>query len=623
MTLLRRHRFAMLTAAVGLAGAALTSSAHAALRSPDAISSGVTAMISASASGTNGDVVVGWMSDFGLQARVRPAGGTWEPVVAQLSAPTNRTYMPDFVVDPDGNVTAIWSENTPTGGMFPAPGPNTVFTARRPAGGNWQSPEALSVPNVAGNNPQLELLPDNGVVALWTESGALKTATRSATGAWGASEAVGANTSETPSLTVDASGNITVAIESGSHRVAVLTHPAGGAWSAPVQVSSTTGSGLQRLVTTKDGDSALVWFDLGGSDVWASRRATINGSWTPEVLLTGSAGMFPASISTDEEGNVVAAWPAGGNIVVATRDASGTWTAPASLDAAALGYPAIATGPDGTTTLAWSNAGGGSNPVRYATLPNGGAWSAPADVTGLTNGFLTVSVDGTGDPIVASTTSGTVTVVGSDNSGPQLRNLSIPATAAAGATVNFSVSPLDTWSALGATTWDFGDGGSATGTSVSHQFTTAGTKTVTVKSKDALNNETTRTGSITIIGGVISQPPTPEPPTTDDPPAPPVPPTPTDPGKPSDPATPVAPEPEAPCVSRRVVKLNFKVPAGLKARRITLSVSGQKTRTLPRTARSAKVDMRGMPSRTVTAKVKLVTKGGKVVTDTRTYRTCS
>jgi hypothetical protein len=70
------------------------------------------------------------------------------------------------------------------------------------------------------------------------------------------------------------------------------------------------------------------------------------------------------------------------------------------------------------------------------------------------------------------------------------------------------------------------------------------------------------------------------------------------------------------------VKLNFKVPAGQKVRRITISITGQKTRKLPRTARSAKVDMRGMHAGTVTAKVKIVTKRGKVATDTRKYRTC-
>jgi streptogramin lyase len=85
-----------------------------------------------------------------------------------------------------------------------------------------------------------------------------------------------------------------------------------------------------------------------------------------------------------------------------------------------------------------------------------------------------------------------------DAAGPMLNDLSIPSSGTVGQSVTFSVSPLDVWSALGTTKWSFGDGSSATGTSVTHGYAAAGRYTVMVESEDALGNRTTNTATITI-----------------------------------------------------------------------------------------------------------------------------
>ncbi|HEX5925045.1 MAG TPA: PKD domain-containing protein [Baekduia sp.] len=95
--------------------------------------------------------------------------------------------------------------------------------------------------------------------------------------------------------------------------------------------------------------------------------------------------------------------------------------------------------------------------------------------------------------------------------------MSIPAGAAAGATVTFGVSPLDVWSALGTTTWDFGDGATATGTTPTHQYATAGDKTVTVSATDALGHATTRTTTLTVTATITATDPTPSDPATSTP----------------------------------------------------------------------------------------------------------
>ena len=61
-----------------------------------------------------------------------------------------------------------------------------------------------------------------------------------------------------------------------------------------------------------------------------------------------------------------------------------------------------------------------------------------------------------------------------------------------------SVAPFDVWSALGATTWTFGDGTTQAAAAVTHTYKKAGTFTVAVTALDALSNPTRATRSITI-----------------------------------------------------------------------------------------------------------------------------
>jgi PKD repeat protein len=57
----------------------------------------------------------------------------------------------------------------------------------------------------------------------------------------------------------------------------------------------------------------------------------------------------------------------------------------------------------------------------------------------------------------------------------------------------------DLWSGLGgAASWSFGDGASATGTQVSHTYSSPGNYTVTVTASDSLGNQTTATYSIAV-----------------------------------------------------------------------------------------------------------------------------
>lgn len=87
---------------------------------------------------------------------------------------------------------------------------------------------------------------------------------------------------------------------------------------------------------------------------------------------------------------------------------------------------------------------------------------------------------------------------GYDAAGPQLRSLSVPAAGNARQPLSFSVSPLDVWSAFGGTSWGFGDGNSASGTSATHTFANVGSYQVTLTSADSLGNTTSTSATISI-----------------------------------------------------------------------------------------------------------------------------
>ena len=88
-----------------------------------------------------------------------------------------------------------------------------------------------------------------------------------------------------------------------------------------------------------------------------------------------------------------------------------------------------------------------------------------------------------------------------DAEGPPPRRARDPGDRAVGKALAFSVSPFDAWSAVGATSWSFGDGGGAAGTAASHAFGAPGTYTVTVMSVDALGNASAAARPVTITSG--------------------------------------------------------------------------------------------------------------------------
>jgi PKD domain len=142
------------------------------------------------------------------------------------------------------------------------------------------------------------------------------------------------------------------------------------------------------------------------------------------------------------------------------------------------------------------------------------ALSAPGTDIGAFDG-PSVTLDGSGNAVASWTRGAVIQAAAFDFSPPAFTALNVPATGTTGQPVAVSTTTLDTWSALGAgqPSWSFGDGSSASGSSLTHVYTAPGSYTITVGASDAVGNATApATRQITISNAPV-QPPPPPPPT--------------------------------------------------------------------------------------------------------------
>jgi hypothetical protein len=144
--------------------------------------------------------------------------------------------------------------------------------------------------------------------------------------------------------------------------------------------------------------------------------------------------------------------------------------------------------------------------VQVATLPTERAsWQAPLQLADVGGSFVSplVSMDEKGNGVAVwargAGASAAVEAANYDGSSPVLEGMSIPRTGQMARPLTFAVSPLAVTTALGQTSWSFGDGSQPTvGTSVTHAFTAPGSYRVTVTTADVLGNTTTASNTVVI-----------------------------------------------------------------------------------------------------------------------------
>jgi PKD repeat protein len=292
-----------------------------------------------------------------------------------------------------------------------------------------------------------------------------------------------------PTHTYAAGGTYTVTLTVTDDRGAVGTSTA-TVTVTPPRVNATPTASFTSTVdhlavavdgtASSDADGAIASYrwDFGDGTIAATGSTTGHtyaaaGTYTVTLTVTDGEGATGTSTGTV---TVAPAPPA--NVAPTASFTSAATGLAVSTDASA------STDPDGTVTgYAWSFGDGGSATGKTASHSYAAA------------GTYTVTLTVTDDKGATGTSTGTVTVAPIPNA--------TPTAAFTTATDKLSVSTdgrasSDSDGTVAAYAWDFGDGGTATGSTAKHDYATGGTYTVTLVVTDDKGATGTRTSTVTV-----------------------------------------------------------------------------------------------------------------------------
>ncbi|HJZ38716.1 MAG TPA: PKD domain-containing protein [Solirubrobacterales bacterium] len=456
----------------------------------------------------------------------RPAGGPWEPP-AELSRTGENSVAPQVAFDAAGDETAIWSNFESSKG--------SIMSATRRADGAWGEPVAISAPGAQFNLNSLAVAPGGEATAVWVaqvgpEEDVVEASSRPAGGAWEepvelsavATGPIPLPAADDARVATDAAGDLTAVWAFGptpESTIQVARRPAGGTWGKPTTVSATDAfAGSPVLAVNAGGDADLAW--TSQSDDFSefsiqSATSVAGGPWEPHAVVAHlSTDVGVGGLAMDPAGEATVIWlqvgSPGATVETASRAAGGDWGPAVRLGGGkSAEEPDVAYRGDEPVAIWHQWEEGGANVIDTAGRSDDGTWGAPTDISSGDARFVEapeLAFDAEGEGIAAWYSSEgegndpeyEVEAAGYDAAGPRLGSASIPTTGTAGTPVDFSASPLDVWSGVGATEWTFGDGGSAGGPSASHTYASPGTYAVTLRSTDLVGNASTVTGTITI-----------------------------------------------------------------------------------------------------------------------------
>jgi len=314
----------------------------------------------------------------------------------------------------------------------------------------WQPPVDLSDPGKTASNPQVGVDASGAAVAVWERSNGANTiiqsASRPAGGPWSAPVdlSVAGQNASAPQIAVEADGDA-VAVwrryDGAAYVIQAASRPADGSWGAPVSLSAAGQStNSPEIAVGPNGSAVAVWERYDGAD-WIIQAASkaAGGAWSAPVNLT-AAGLSAASpqVAIDASGTALALWERSDGVGYVTQAASkpagGTWGAPKSISAAGkvASGARLALDPGGNATAVWESYDGGTSTIQAASKPAGGNWGAPVNLSEAGKNALNprVAVDASGNAVTIW--------VGLNNSVYSIQTASKPAGGAWGQPANLS-----------------------------------------------------------------------------------------------------------------------------------------------------------------------------------------
>ncbi len=248
-------------------------------------------------------------------------------------------------------------------------------------------PELLSTEGVNASWPKIGIDPTGNVVAVWMESGIVKSRSKSLMGEWGYAATLSNEGASSVRLVVDLEGNATaIWLENGTVNAAVK--PSAGYWGSYAVISSAGASSCQ-LALDASGNVAAIWVRNGNIEA-ATKLAGQSWPSTPDIILTTEATTPYIAIGTN--GTIAAIWTSFVDSVkrihAATKVLNENWSNefPISTPNQNCGYPKAAVDSNGNVMAAWyrfdDNGSEYANVIlQIATKSLNDAWTSPMDMS--------------------------------------------------------------------------------------------------------------------------------------------------------------------------------------------------------------------------------------------------
>jgi hypothetical protein len=493
------------------------------------------------ATGPDGTVIAVWSridaGEIRIQARVRPPGGDFGPAEF-LSASGQQAITPKVAIDGQGNAIVAWYQG------------GAVHFAARPPGGPFSE---LTPQSNAGESPtgavRVAFDAQGSAIVAWqtiqtammSNTLRVRAAVRPPGGQFGAAQLLDTALPmpgdpspiiDNVELATDGQGNAvavwgkTTSMGAGfmSHTIQAALRAPGGSFGAATPLASTMSSGgtgsivrFPDVAADDQGTITAVWhFDpSSGPTAIQARTRPPGGSFGPVETASVGAGANPIfpRIATDAQGNAVALWQgtvaAASVVQAAVRPVGGGFGIAQTISEAGASSDSarIASSPGGKTFAVWRRTSG-TQRILSAVRQPGGGFGGPIELSpggGFPN-TPEVAADPEGNAVATWTRSdgsdNRIEAAGYDGAPPRLESPQIPASGRTGTPLDFSVAPVDVWSAV-TTDWSFGDGATANGNQVSHTYAATGKFGVAVSATDALGNSSTTGGETDIADGIV------------------------------------------------------------------------------------------------------------------------
>lgn len=288
-------------------------------------------------------------------------------IATQISG-TGLNFHPHAAINDSGEAEVIW-----VSGSFP-----TFSVESSTFSVGWSAPIPLATGIVAAASVGIDTT--GNAVAVWLElllgNIVARSANKPAAGVWSEPSTISTSAfNRDLTMAMNGSGDvIAVWVDATTNNIEAAHLTFGGAWSAPIVVSTGLGTPLDlKVVIDSAGNGYTVWTIFEGFDIYAA--TSLGAVWDLPVLLSLNGDNSSPSIGVGGVLQALVAWQNQNISEIRTIGFSGGdwYRIPSVISPDSGGAPvAVATGLDGF--VSWRDLNNGR--IQVSNL-NGGLWSEP------------------------------------------------------------------------------------------------------------------------------------------------------------------------------------------------------------------------------------------------------